>query len=58
MIAALGHFALITAFILSLARGFLPQFGAARGSSAIMLIAPGAAISVSLAVVFSFVARV
>jgi cytochrome c biogenesis factor len=28
MIAELGHFALITAFILSLAQGVLPLFGA------------------------------
>jgi hypothetical protein len=49
MIAELGHFALITAFILSLAQGVLPLFGAARGNSATMLIAPAAAISVALA---------
>ena len=58
MIAELGHFALITAFILSLAQGVLPLFGAARGYSAMMLIAPAAAISVALAVAFSFGALV
>ena len=58
MIAELGHFALITAFILSLAQGVLPLFGAARGNSAMMLIAPAAAISVALAVTFSFGALV
>jgi len=58
MIAELGHFALITAFILSLAQGVLPLFGAARGNSAMMLIAPAAAISVALAVAFSFGALV
>ena len=58
MIAELGHFALITAFILSLAQGVLPLFGAARGNSATMLIAPAAAISVALAVAFSFGALV
>ena len=58
MIAELGHFALITAFIISLAQGVLPLFGAARGNSAMMLIAPAAAISVALAVAFSFGALV
>ena len=58
MIAELGHFALIIAFILSLAQGVLPLFGAARGNSATMLIAPAAAISVALAVAFSFGALV
>lgn len=54
MITELGHFALITAFVLSLAQGILPLIGAARGNAATMLIAPAAAISVMLAVAFSF----
>ena len=58
MITELGHFALITAFVLSLAQGILPLIGAARGNAATMLIAPAAAISVMLAVAFSFGALV
>ena len=58
MIAELGHFALITGFTRRLAQGGLPLFGAARGNSATMLIAPAAAISVALAVAFSFGALV
>ena len=54
MIAEFGHFALITAFILSLAQSVLPLFGAARRNIAMMLVAPAAAISVTLAVILSF----
>ena len=58
MIAEFGHFALITAFILSLAQSVLPLYGAARGNIAMMLVAPAAAISVKLAVILSFAALV
>ena len=58
MIAEFGHFALITAFILSLAQSVLPLFGAARRNIAMMLVAPAAAISVTLAVLLSFSALV
>ena len=58
MIAEFGHFALITAFILSLAQSVLPLYGAARGNIAMMLVAPAAAISVTLAVILSFAALV
>jgi cytochrome c-type biogenesis protein CcmF len=58
MIAEFGHFALITAFILSLAQSVLPLFGAARGNIAMMLVAPAAAVSVTLAVILSFAALV
>ena len=58
MIAEFGHFALITAFILSLAQSVLPLFGAARRNIAMMLVAPAAAISVTLAVILSFSALV
>ncbi len=58
MIAEFGHFALITAFILSLAQSVLPLYGAARGNIAMMLVAPAAAISVTLAVIVSFAALV
>ena len=53
MIAEFGHFALITAFILSLAQSVLPLVGAARRNIAMMLVAPAAAISVTLAVILS-----
>ncbi len=58
MIAEFGHFALITAFILSLAQSVLPLFGAARGNIVMMLVAPASAISVTLAVILSFFALV
>ena len=45
MIAEFGHFALINAFILSLAQSVLPLFIAARRNIALMLVAPAAAIS-------------
>ncbi|MDC1383465.1 heme lyase CcmF/NrfE family subunit [Candidatus Puniceispirillum sp.] len=58
MIVEFGHFALITAFILSFAQGVLPLAGASRGNIALMMVAPAAAISVALAVTLSFLALV
>ncbi len=58
MIAELGHFALITAFVLSLVQGSLPLYGAARGHMAMMLSAPAAAISTAIAVTIAFAALV
>ena len=58
MVAEFGHFALINAFILSLAQSVLPLYGAARRNIAMMLVAPAAAISVTLAVILSFAALV
>ncbi len=44
MIAEIGHFALILAFLLALVQGTVPLFGAARGRSAAMAVARPAAL--------------
>ena len=58
MIAELGHFALICAFILSIVQSTLPLFGAQRGNLLLMLSAPAAAISAAVAVLIAFGALV
>ncbi|MGB0197219.1 MAG: heme lyase CcmF/NrfE family subunit [Candidatus Puniceispirillaceae bacterium] len=49
-----GHFALISAFILSLIQSVVPLFGAARHNMQLMLIGPAAAISAAAACVIAF----
>ena len=46
-----GHFALISAFILSLIQSVVPLFGAARRNMQLMLVGPAAAISAAAACV-------
>ena len=49
-----GHFALISACILSLIQSVVPLFGAARHNMQLMLIGPAAAISAAAACVIAF----
>ena len=49
-----GHFALISAFILSLIQSVVPLFGAARHNMQLMLVGPAAAISAAAASVIAF----
>ena len=49
-----GHFALISAFILSLIQSVVPLFGAARHNMQLILIGPAAAISAAAACVIAF----
>ena len=49
-----GHFALISAFILSLIQSVVPLFGAARHNRQLMLVGPAAAISAAAASVIAF----
>ncbi|MGB1758450.1 MAG: hypothetical protein ACPHI1_04355, partial [Candidatus Puniceispirillaceae bacterium] len=49
-----GHFALISAFILSLIQSVVPLFGAARHNMQLMLIGPAAAKSAAAACLIAF----
>ncbi len=56
MIAEIGHFALILAFLLALVQGTLPMIGAARGEPALMATARPAAIVQLVLVAVAFLA--
>jgi cytochrome c-type biogenesis protein CcmF len=56
MIAELGHYALILAFVLALAQGTLPLWGAHRGDAALTGLAAPAALAQFLAVLLAFAA--
>ena len=53
-----GHFALISAFILSLIQSLVPLYGAARQDMQLMLIGPAAALSAAIASLIAFGALV
>jgi cytochrome c-type biogenesis protein CcmF len=53
-----GHFALISAFVLSLVQAVVPFYGAARQNMPLMLVGPAAALSAALATVIAFGALV
>jgi cytochrome c-type biogenesis protein CcmF len=55
MIGELGHFALILAFILSLFQGVLPLWGAWRGDTRMMNLAPSLAVGILVFLLLSFV---
>ena len=54
----LGHFALISAFVLSLIQSIVPLFGTARNNMQLMLVGPAAAISAAVSSVIAFGALV
>ena len=54
MLAELGHFALIVAFVLACLQGTLPLWGAWRGNSTLMLMAPAVAVGVFVFVLIAF----
>ena len=53
-----GHFALISAFVLSLIQSAVPLYGAARQDMQLMLIGPAAALSAAIASLIAFGALV
>ncbi|MDR0441540.1 MAG: heme lyase CcmF/NrfE family subunit [Candidatus Accumulibacter sp.] len=54
MIPELGHFALITAFVVALAQGVLPLLGASRGDAGRIALAKPAAWALNLALLTAF----
>ena len=58
MIAEIGHFALILAFLLALIQGVVPMIGAARGEAAMMAVARPAAMMQFALVAASFLALI
>ena len=54
MLAELGHFALIVAFVLACLQGVAPLWGAWRGNTAMMLMAPALAVGVFVFVLIAF----
>ena len=58
MIAEIGHFALILAFLLALVQGTVPMIGAARGDAAMMAVARPAAVAQFALVAGAFLALI
>lgn len=56
MISEIGHFALVLAFCVALVQGSVPLWGAWRGNSAMMALAPGSALAQVVLISIAFAA--